>query len=56
MQSLLSSVIKKFKTVKNLVNRKSGKFLKTVFFFSRVDTINAAEVKITRKPIKNDKV
>lgn len=55
MQSLLSSVVKKFKTVKNLVNRKSGKFLKTVFFFSRVDTINAAEVKITRKPIKNDK-
>ena len=47
------AVIKKCKVVKHLVNSKSGKFLKTVFFL-RADTVNSAEVKITRKPIKND--
>ena len=44
------AVINKSKVVGHLMNGKSGKFAKTVFFFLRADTINSATVEITGNP------
>ena len=41
--------------VGHLMNGKSEKFAKTVFFFLRADTINSATVEITGKPINDGK-
>ena len=49
------AVINKSKVVGHLMNGKSGKFAKTVFFFLRADTINSATVEITGKPINDGK-
>ena len=38
-----------------LINDKSRKFAKTVFFFLRADTINSAKLKITGKPMNDVK-
>ena len=37
------------------MNGKNGKFIKTVFFFPRVDTINSAKEKIGEKPTNDGK-
>ena len=55
MDKYAVAVINKDRVVGHLMEGKSGKLAKTVFFFLRTDTINSVRVEITGKAVNKSK-